>query len=200
MKGFVVIEGIDGCGKSSVARRVAARLGRDVILTREPTNSWLGKAVRRGDASDVSPFADALLFMADRALHTHDICRLIVDGWLVISDRYYHSTVAYQAANLKRVFKGDVFAWLLESNRRISLTPDLTVLLTVPAEVGLRRVSSRGTYSRFEKLAFLEEVARNYERLAVVDRSVVKVDATKSLDEVAEEVLSLIRAKLGKRR
>lgn len=196
----MVIEGIDGCGKSSVARRVALRLGRDVILTREPTESWLGKAVRRGEASDVSPFVDALLFMADRALHTQDIRRHLAEGKLVISDRYYHSTVAYQAARLGKVFEGDAFTWLLEANRTISLTPDLTVLLTVPAEVGLRRVGSRGTYSRFEKLAFLRDVARNYDRLAGLDRSMVKVDATRPLDEVAEEVLSLVHTRLGRRK
>jgi len=197
MKGFVVIEGIDGCGKSSVAKRVAARLGRGVVLTREPTDSWIGRAVSRGDASELSPFADALLFMADRALHTEDIKRHLADGKLVISDRYYHSTVAYQAANLRKEFKGDVFSWLLEANRRISLEPDITVLLTVPPEVGLRRISGRGGYSRFERLSFLREVARNYRRLARVDRSVVEVDADRPLDEVVEDVLRVVRVRLG---
>jgi len=198
MRGFVVIEGIDGCGKSSVAKLAAARLGKNAVLTREPTDSWIGRAVRRGAASDLSPYADALLFMADRALHTEDIRRLLGRGKLVISDRYYHSTVAYQAAYLKREFEGDVFSWLLEANRRISLQPDLTVFLSVPPELGLERVRSRGRYSRFEKIAFLREVARNYRRLARADASIVETDATRPLDAVVDEVVHTIEARLSR--
>lgn len=200
MRGFVVIEGIDGCGKSSVARLAAARLGKGVVLTREPTDSWLGKAVRRGAAAGISPYVDALLFMADRAVHTEEIKRLLTKGKLVISDRYYHSTVAYQAAHLRDEFKGDVFSWLLDANLRISLKPDVTILLTIPPELGLERVSMRGRYSRFEKLAFLKEVSRNYVKLARLDGSIVKIDAARPLDVVVDNVVRTIRKKLSKGR
>ena len=97
MSGFVVLEGIDGCGKSSVARLVAKRLGTKAVLTREPTDSWIGRAVRRGDKHKVSPYTDALLFMADRAQHTEEISRLLERRKTVVCDRYYHSTVAYHS-------------------------------------------------------------------------------------------------------
>jgi len=193
MAGFVVLEGIDGCGKSSVARLVAARLGKRAVLTREPTDSWIGKAVRKGDSRKISPYTDALLFMADRSLHTMRISELVKKGRLVVSDRYYHSTVAYQAAFLKDQFKGDPFIWLLEANTRISLHPDLTVLLTIPPDVALKRVGRRGKLSRFERLDFLKEVQKNYLKLAKKDKSIIKVDARQDLEQVVEEVLSQIR-------
>jgi dTMP kinase len=192
MAGFVVIEGIDGCGKSSVARLVAKRIGKRAVLTREPTESWIGKAVRRGDKAEVSPYIDALLFMADRSLHTEEIRRLLSKKKLVISDRYYHSTVAYQAANLQKHFKGDAFNWLLDANLRISMHPDLTVLLVIPPKEALRRVGRRGRLSRFEKLGFLTKVHNNYLRLAKLDKSIVKVDASQDLKTVVDEVLGHI--------
>lgn len=188
-----MIEGIDGCGKSTVARLVAERLGKRAVLTREPTQSWIGKAVHIGDEAKISPFTDALLFMADRAQHTEEITKLIKKGRVVVSDRYYHSTVAYQAANLKRVFPGNAFVWLLEANLKFSRHPDLTVLLTISPEEGLKRVAGRGKYSRFEKLGFLKQVHRNYLKLARLDRSIVKIDATQDLEKVVGLVLEHIK-------
>ena len=192
MTGFVVIEGIDGCGKSSVAKSVAERIGRRAVLTREPTDSWMGRAVKKGSKKQISPYTDALLFMADRVLHTEHISELLAKNKLVVSDRYYHSTVAYQASNLKEVFKGDAFKWLLEANLRISLHPDLTVLLVIPPEEALKRVGRRGKLSRFEKIGFLREVHANYLKLARIDSSIVKVDASQDLKTVVDEVLGLI--------
>ncbi len=195
MTGFVVIEGIDGCGKSSVSKTVSQRLGRRAVLTREPTDSWIGRAVRRGDPRKVSPYSDALLFMADRAVHTKEISKLIMKGRTVICDRYYHSTVAYQTAALEGIFDGDAFRWLLEANLRISIHPDLTVLLTIPPELGLQRIRGRRKLSRWERLGFLRKVQKNYLRLASIDEDIVKVDATRNLETVVEEVLALIRAR-----
>ncbi len=193
MAGFVVIEGIDGCGKSSVARRVAKSLGKRAVLTREPTDTWIGRAVREGGGRDISPYTDALLFMADRAQHTEKIASWLKKGKLVVCDRYYHSTVAYQAANLRGIFEGDPFRWLLEANRKISIHPDLTVLLVIPPKLGLERIRGRASCSRFERLEFLEGVHLNYLRLARSDRSMVRIDATRELDSVVGDVLQLIR-------
>jgi len=192
MAGFVVIEGIDGCGKSTVAKLLVGRIGNRAVLTREPTDSQIGRAVRKGDKEKISPYVDALLFMADRALHSDAIAGMVKRGKLVVSDRYYHSTVAYQAAYLKRHFRGDAFKWLLDANLRISLRPNLTVLLVVPPELALRRISGRSKPSRFERLAFLEQVHKNYLKLARLDRSIVKIDATEDLDSVVQKVLQLI--------
>ncbi len=193
MAGFVVIEGIDGSGKSTITKLVVERLGSRAVLTREPTKSWIGRAVHRGDKRKVSPYTDALLFMADRAQHTEEISKLVKRGKVVVSDRYYHSTVAYQAAALEGVFPGDAFKWLLDANLGFSRHPDLTVLLTIPPELGLKRVAKRGRYSRFERLEFLEKVSRNYLRIARADRTIVKVDGTQDLGSVVNEVVRLVR-------
>lgn len=193
MAGFVVIEGIDGCGKSTVAKRVARELGERAVFTREPTDTWIGRAVRKGGGKETSPYTDALLFMADRAQHTEKIASWIADGKLVVCDRYFHSTVAYQAASLKGVFEGNPFKWLLEANLRISLHPDLTVLLVIPPELSLERIRERKSYSRFEKVEYLRQVHRNYLRLARSDRSIVKLDATRDLDSVVRDVIGLLK-------
>jgi dTMP kinase len=193
MAGLVVLEGIDGCGKTSVAARLAGAIGRRAVLTREPTDSWIGRAVKKGDRGKVSPYTDALLFMADRARHTEQMREWIAKKKLVVCDRYYHSTVAYQAAFLKNKLDGDPFKWLLESNLRISIHPDLTVLLVIPPEVGLERIQGRKRLSRFEKLDFLREVHRNYLKLARMDKSIVKIDGDRPLDTVAAEVIELVR-------
>jgi dTMP kinase len=175
MAGLVVLEGIDGCGKSTVSRTVADRLGDRAVLTREPTDSWIGRAVKEGDAKEVSPYTDALLFMADRAQHTIEIADLVRQGRLVVCDRYYHSTVAYQTASLRRKGLGDNFSWLLDANTRISLKPD------------------RAERSRFERLDFLKEVAQNYERLAAIDKTMVYIDATRPVEQVAGQVLDAVK-------
>lgn len=193
MSGLVVLEGIDGSGKSTVAKTLAQRIGDRAVLTREPTDSWIGRAVKHGDGKEVSPYTDALLFMADRAQHTLEMADLMKRGALVVCDRYYHSTVAYQSASLRRKGLGDNFAWLLDANTRISLKPDLTILLVLPPDRMPERISDRAETSRFERLDFLKEVAQNYERLAGSDRTIMKIDATMPLEQVVEQVLAAVK-------
>ena len=193
MAGLIVLEGIDGCGKSTVAKAVAERLGERAVLTREPTDSWIGRAVKEGDGSEISPYTDALLFMADRAQHTLEMAELVRRGRLVVCDRYYHSTVAYQTASLRRRGLGDNFDWLLDANTRISLRPDVTFLLVLPPERMPERISDRGERSRFEKLDFLREVAQNYERLAALDKAIVRLDATAPVDDVVLKVVDAVK-------
>jgi dTMP kinase len=192
MSGFVVLEGIDGCGKSSVAKAVV-RAKPKAVLTSEPTDSWMGRAVKRGEGKEISPYTDALLFMADRAQHTDEIAGMLRRGKLVICDRYYHSTVAYQTASLKLKGLGDNFGWLLEANTRISLKPDITFLFVIDPDTALARIGNRSKLSRFERLDFLKEVQRNYLRLARRDRSIVRIDASASLPLVVEKVLGVLK-------
>jgi len=190
---LVVFEGIDGSGKTSVAQDVYEALEgeRDVVLTVEPTDSWLGEAVRKSHAVGVDPYTEAFLFMADRAAHTEQIRQWLSEGKLVLCDRYYPSTVAYQSASFTGAAARGAFEWLLEANRRISLRPDLTCFLAVDPELAFRRVRGRTGTSKFERLVYLRKVDRNYRRLAKIDPSFVTIDASGLVEDAVDEVLGL---------
>lgn len=186
MKGkFIVIEGIDGSGKTTLARRIAEAVG-GAELTFEPTKGPIGQALRSGAYGNIPPAAEALLFAADRAIHTEEIKKKLDSGVWVICDRYLGSTVAYQSASFGDAADWD---WLLRMQSKSVITPDLTILLDLDPETGLGRVNSRGEeLSRFEKLDFLRKVREAYLRLAdILDYEVV--DASEPPETVAGKVL-----------
>lgn len=191
---LVVLEGIDGSGKTTVLRMVASALrreGRRVVVTAEPTRTWVGRQVRAGIASRLDPLALAFLFLADRARHVHTFDGRS-RGEIVLCDRYRDSTTAYQAAAL-----ADRLPRALEHFRRLQddlfPAPDLAILLDVPAALGVARIRGRAAKEPFERTRFLRRVRSNYLRLARGGRLVV-VDATGPAPAVAAKVLGLVRA------
>jgi len=200
LRGFVTFEGIDGSGKTTVSRRVAETLrarGDSVFLTGEPTKTWTGEAVRRSYKDDVGPLAESFLFLADRAAHQEELRRHLDAGDLVLCDRYADSTYAYQGARLEGLVDRPV-----DFLRRITqpwlLLPDLTLYLRVPANLGLRRIADRPEKVRFEELAFLRKVARNYDGLAK-GRRFVTLDARGTPDDVARQAISAMDRRLASR-
>ena len=184
---FIVFEGIDGSGKSSVIQRLKDHLeasGRKVKVTAEPTTGTVGKFVAETD--DLSPEAEALLFTADRAIHTDDVKKWMDDGFVVISDRYFGSTLAYQSA------AGMDIEWLKAINSKVTIRPDVTILMDINPEVSLRRVSERGEISRFEKLEYLRKVREAYLSIGK-EFGFVTVNADRDRDTVADEVISIVR-------
>ena len=195
MKGaFIVLEGVDGSGKSTVCRRVASQLeseGRKVILTAEPTHEGIGAFIRSGSAGDISQSTEALLFVADRNDHTEKMMGWVSEGAVVLCDRYFASTVAYQSAKLDG--DGTDRDWLLSINSRFTSGPDATILLDIDPSESLRRVGVRGEeVSKFERLDFLEQVRSNYLRLAE-ECGFSVVDASEDPDTVFDMVMSVIR-------
>ncbi|MFA6679928.1 MAG: dTMP kinase [Candidatus Methanomethylophilaceae archaeon] len=190
---FVVFEGIDGSGKSSVCRSVKKILeaeDENVIITAEPTDSDIGRMIRNGE--NFTPETEALLFVADRACHTVEIKKWVGKGLIVLCDRYYASTLAYQAASLGK----DVdLEWLTTINEKVSIEPDLTFLLDVDPIKGLDRVGKRGETSRFEHLEYQKKVRENYLEIAE-KRGFTIIDASKGRRTVASEVLKIIRKRL----
>lgn len=190
---FIVFEGIDGAGKSTVCQRVAEELdsrGMKVVLTAEPTHEGIGAFIRSGDAGRISQRTEALLFVADRNDHTERISKEVSEGTAVVCDRYFASTVAYQSAKLD----GDSSDrdWLIQINSDFTDRADLTLLLDIDPREGLSRVDVRGEdVSKFENLAFLEQVRANYLRLAE-EFGFRVVDASRGRDEVFAEVMSII--------
>lgn len=200
VRGFVTFEGIDGSGKTSVSRRVADSLrarGESVFWTGEPTKSWTGDAVRRSYKDDVGPLAESFLFLADRAAHQEEIRRHLDAGDLVLCDRYADSTYAYQGARLAGVVARPV-DFLRKVSQPWLVVPDLTLYLRIPADLGLRRIADRPEKVRFEELAFLRKVARNYDALAKGRRYVV-LDGRGTVDAVAGQAIAAIDRRLGSR-
>jgi dTMP kinase len=189
---FIVLEGIDGAGKSTLGNRIRDALiakGRDVSVTQEPTHDEIGSIIRSGSVKGISQAAEALLFVADRAVHTERITKLVENGHDVICDRYFASTVAYQSAPLNGVALE--MDWLVELNLPVIREPDVTFLLDIDPDKGMDRIAGRGEKSKFEESEYLRHVRSGYLELAE-EFGFKVIDASKGADEVFSEVMSEI--------
>ncbi|UAL07837.1 MAG: dTMP kinase [Candidatus Methanogranum gryphiswaldense] len=189
---FIVFEGIDGSGKTSICERVRVELeknGKHVMVTQEPTHDEIGTFIRSGIVSGISQRAEALLFVADRAVHTDRIRKLIEDEYIVICDRYFASTVAYQSAPLDGVALDQ--EWLLQLNSPVIRMPEITFLLDIDAEKSMKRVINRGEKSKFENIEYQRCVRSNYIKLAKQFNFVI-IDADRIQDEVLEDIMKVI--------
>jgi dTMP kinase len=185
---FLTLEGLDGSGKSTQAKLLAAFLegrGLPVVLTREPGGGLPGvrDLLLRGE---LSPEAEYLLFSADRAEHVRKVIlpSLEAGAW-VVSDRYLDSSLAYQSFG-----RGLPLPWLLEVAKEatLGLTPRLTFLLDLPPEEALRRVKDPDRLER-EGLAFFQRVREGYLFLAEKEpHRFVVLDATESVEAVAQRI------------
>lgn len=196
---YIALEGSEGCGKSSVAARLADALG--AVLTRETGGTPVGQRIRGilhdTDVGDLSFRAEALLAAADRAQHLHQVVRPALDaGRHVVSDRSVYSTLAYQGYG-RRLAVDEVRQlndWAVDG-----LWPDLVVLLDAPADVLGRRMRGR-TLDRFEREdnGFHDRVRDGFRTMAASDpQHWIVVDATPSLDAVTTAVRAAVRDRLG---
>lgn len=141
-----------------------------------------------------TPETEALLFVADRAVHTIEIRKWIADGNTVICDRYYASTLAYQTASFGE--KALDMDWLECLNEKVTKEPDMTFLLDLDPVQGMSRVGNRGDeISRFERLEYQRKVRENY-LLIAKKKNFIIVDASKDRCEVFSSVLKRIRERL----
>lgn len=184
---FIVVEGIDGAGTTTQAKKLAKHL--DAYYTFEPAQNKIGEKVDELISSeDYSPETVALGFAADRMTHLEEeIIPKLKEGETVVCDRYYHSSLCYQPA------MGLDFEWVSELNK-FALTPDLTFILSLTASEGMDRVNKRGRDENiFEELSFQEQVERRYNDLDnKVDEPLVLIDSSKSKEKVFEEILEHI--------
>lgn len=203
---FITFEGGEGAGKSTQVHRLAQRLraaGREVVTTREPGGSPTAEVIRgfllSGRARPLGVVGEAYLFAAARIDHVAETIRPAVErGAVVLCDRFADSTRVYQGTaggldvavvdHLERVAVGD-------------MRPDLTIVIDVPATVGLARARMRsGAADRFEADAVDVHEARRRGFLAIAaddpERCVV-VDGTAGVDAVAAAVLEAVVSRLG---
>jgi dTMP kinase len=201
---FISFEGGEGAGKSTQIRRLAERLrtvGHDVVVTREPGGSPGAEAIREllvnGSADRWSPVTETLLMYAARRDHVERVIRpSLVEGKIVLCDRFADSTRAYQGAG------GDAPASLiasLEDHVLGGTIPTLTLILDLPAEIGLSRAEARGGAARFESkgLEFHERLRAGYLEIArrEPERCVV-VDADAELDAVTAAIWDAVARRL----
>lgn len=206
---FITFEGIDGSGKSTQLEILAGELrsrGLDVLTTREPGGTPLGKRLREAfleTEETVAPLAELLLFAADRAQHVEHLIRpALAVGRTVISDRYADATRAYQGAG--RGFDRELTERLITLATG-GLEPDLTVFfdLSVAAAVarmrGRENVNEQPNRMDLEAAAFYEKVRAEYLAIAARDPGRFKViDADASIDEVAARVRAVVSDALPK--
>jgi dTMP kinase len=203
---FVTLEGPEGSGKTVVAKRLAAELGRrghPVVLTREPGGTPLGERVREillGRASGelaIDPRADALLFNAARAQLVADVIRpALAADRVVLCARFADSTLAYQGYGAGLPI---IELRALASVATAGLEPDLTILLDVDPEVGIRRKIA-GARNRFESidLDFHRRVRAGFLELAREESGRWRVvDSSRHIDQVFEEVAALVLAEIA---
>jgi len=197
---FIALEGGEGAGKSTQARWLRDFLqqhGKEVVLTREPGGTPAAEEIRAmlvtGAKDRWTPLSETLLFLAARAHHVETLIKPALErGAWVITDRFTLSTIVYQG-----IAKGVG----IDTVRKISraafegFAPDLTIILDVEPEVGLRRAAGRGqAASRFEKenLDFHKRLRAGYHQLALTEPHIALVGATIDADTVASIIQDIV--------
>ena len=202
---FISFEGGEGSGKSTQTKLLKEWLeknGETVLLTREPGGTPLGNQLREilldNKTGLISPRAEALMYAADRANHVFAKIRPALDkGEIVITDRYFDSSVAYQGAGrvLLPAEVARISRWATES-----LTPTLTIIMDLPAEIGLARLDSTDRLES-EPLAFHERVRQEYLNLANTDpERFMIVDASLSIEQIHEIIIERVSSLKGLKR
>lgn len=204
---LIAFEGGEGSGKSTQAQLLADSLIKAdyaVRVTHEPGATVAGSKIRDLLLHHDEPLtarAEALLFAADRAHHVDTVIKPALDaGEVVITDRFVDSSLAYQGVgrDLKAQDVRRISRWATGG-----LTPDLVVLLDVPAEVGLNRARGRSAADRLEResLDFHERVRQAFRRLAEAEpRRYLVMDASRPASELADTVLAVVQKLLNERR
>ena len=203
---FIVFEGLDGAGTTTQAKLLAERVqkqGRTVYLAHQPSEGPAGLLIRQILAGrTATPQADgklalvdervmALLFAADRLDHLGaQIEPRLARGEDVILDRYTLSSLAYQGASVSHEF-------IAQANR-FARKPDLTLFLYVPSAIALERVRTRGAkLERYETAQQQQVIEREYSRLVGTLASVVSIDGTRPIADVAEQCYAALQQQLG---
>jgi dTMP kinase len=183
---FIAFEGIDGSGKSTQAKKFvewARAQGREVVSSREPTDGPWGKKIREARfTARLSPQDELEAFINDRKEHVETLIKpALARGAIVVVDRYYYSTVAYQGA------RGLDPQALLARNRAFAPVPDCVVLVDLDPKLALERIQSRGEGTDlFENLAALTKVRQIF--LSLVDSHVAVIDGARDPEVVFADV------------
>ena len=187
---LINLEGIDGCGKSTQSQFLMDKFesgNEKTILLKEPTNGKYGQKLWEMLSGKIEATTEEILelFVLDRKEHVNQkIKPALDDGIIVLMDRYYYSTMAYQAAagiDVDRIRRDNEFA----------PKPDIVLIFDLPADLAMKRVRSHSVADVFEKEEHLEKVRKAY--LNLEDDSLVRIiDATRTPDVIFDEVWKLV--------
>jgi dTMP kinase len=195
---LIALEGLDGVGKTTQARLLACHLtslGLPVILTREPTDGPFGQRIRQillHGRQGLTPAAELDLFIADRQEHVREVIQpALHDGKIIITDRYYFSSMAYQGA------LGLDPGAIQRCHARFAPPPDLVIILEMPLAAVSHRLEQRRTPSShsFEKIDYLARVAKIFDQLKA--SGLFRVDGLGSEAEVQARVRALVERVLN---
>lgn len=200
---FIVIEGIDGSGKTTQVKRVADKL-QHAVVTKEPTTGPIGQFIRQalvGKEPQLPPTALQHLLSADRAVHEEEIKKLLETGKAVVSDRYLWSSVAYGMADRENTQyeNGKVLlvAQSILSMYHQFILPDITIYLKVSIATALSRIEEMGKVKEmYEHREKLEKIKKGYEWLvAQFPEEIVVVDGEQGVEEVTVAIMGKITEK-----
>ena len=192
---LIVLEGIDGCGKSTQVSLLVDRLrsiGIETLKLREPTDGPHGLRLRSILNEEIqAEHAEILdLFVKDRKQHVSEkIEPALANGKTVVMDRYYHSTMAYQSASGFSMEK-------IRVDNSFAPVPDLILILDIPVRDGIKRVLKSGSADKFEKEDYLNRVRKQYLKFKD-EPNVYFVDATLFVQEVQSNIWSIVENAMG---
>lgn len=197
LKNFIVFEGIDGAGTSTQIKKICEKNPQKFFPTAEPTSLETGKFLRKmlGGEFSVDEKTNSFLFAADRAEHLYGkngIIEQINNGKTVISDRYLFSSLAYQSISC-----GEELPKLLNSTFPL---PEILFFFEIDPEISLKRVDSRNEKKEiYEKIETQKKIAMEYEKIISeyennpsCTMKIIRIDATKSIEEISETISKII--------
>lgn len=192
---LIALEGPDGCGKSTHAKLLAEWLGsegHEVEVTVEPTKGPLGRILRRSLNGKLTiPLeAEALIFAGDRSIHVDEVIKPAINaGKIVITERYIHSSIAYQTA------RGLSSKWVKIINDP-AMDPDLAIFIDVPVKKLMERMNRSRELDLFEQdLELQKRVRKRYQEMAEKGDLEV-VDGTREIDQTQDKIRKLVRERI----
>jgi dTMP kinase len=201
---FISIEGIEGVGKTTAIqflRDYFAETNKDVVFTREPGGTHNAESIRSVLLGDnlIEPMAETelMLMFASRLENTHKVILPAINaGKIVVADRYYDASYAYQGGGRGISYDkiDTIKTWVLGD-----FAPDLTILLDAPMDICLERLNSRAAKDRIEQEPsdFFKRVYDSYLELAQSNARFVIVDANKSKSEVKQHIIDVVSSKMS---
>lgn len=191
MKGkLIVIEGIDGSGKSTCAKNLTEKLNSiniKTIYTFEPTHSHYGAKLREGMLSeDLDAEEELLLFVKDRKEHIEYMIKpALEEGYFIILDRYFYSSIAYQGA------KGIDINRIMNLHKDFIVKPDIVFIFHLPIDIALNRIiSKRGIADRFENKTYLKKVDKIFHSFN--EPFIYHIDTDKDIKIINDELFNIL--------